>query len=1238
MKKIIIFLILTSFSFGAFTMEPPLADIQDQAQTQPQSRTAKAKLLIKGLGYLVSTLGSEWYLNSFFTKQVLYQFVNEPAGVYIIRHFGISEFFISYTGFSLQSMLLEIFTQTSGTALAALLGIGVFFAITKFCKKITYTPGIKVVESHANNIINSYLKVNWNPEEAWNEIKKVDTLKNLDKTDETTEKLEREVGKLLLLQFIPILACALYKDDSLEIKSNVDLAKDILNHINNKIDESEGNKDLKDLWLASKYVMLYRNCHLNPASPTAAQSAILSSDPELIDLVFYKLPQEAKKQVLLLNKDKYGRTLMHHAAATTQNRHDLISAFDRYLDSIFLTSIGALSEKGQANINAKKIKLLKSYFSPSLMRRYTAWIPRGINFTGKDKPWFDIDKKYQQPLLIDNTFQSPLHKAAFSLNAEFISNFFDDKDLLKTAMVQQDECGRTPLHMAVMAATEMDENNTPQIRENAAQTITNLTKSLDSQTILKILAMQDKNGKTPIHYAAAAKNSGLINEIIKIINQAQNGIPRVIFNRVARTGATLADALKKQDLNGNTAMHAAAQEFAKYLKQYDITSIDEEIEKIKNEKLKFEIGTNKYKDQLKTITAYEQGILSNLEQTEKNKNLPRETQSKIKNVLLKIYSITTTTAKLALSNYSYNLSIYLKDNLKNPADYTAMTTTLEKMNIDSRTNGYGAIKGNELETIYQTLKLIRHEIGYLNRIISLQKRKIDLQKHLAESYFRMTEVECAKFIPATINALLNNNLVLQADKNDLLKIKNKDGQTAQLIMAENKYQYDQGIEQLFINLTPEQRLSQLLIADNYGNTTLSLGIASSSKLGGSMLQDMTNDDFINVLQKQDPNGIPTVHKLIKDGETITINKLLLQLKGKDDELFSVLTSKERQGNTVLHVAAEANKPETIVALIEKCPKQLRSQFTKIKNKAGMNFIHLAAKCNLDLKLMKDKKSLDANQIIFLFSDKDNLRQNPIHKAAQVSAAEFITQAPQIIQGLYKKEWVNILESEDAYGQSPLHTAILNNASMKTVKALINFFKNVTDNKIPVTEYIGSADYYGNTILHIAAQKKYKHHEDLLRLLFSNETLGNIKNQAGFANTLCAKRNKQGDSALHTAIKNKFDIFTQNIVSYICLDKLFVKLLELIKDKYENTILHTIAATDNLDTFEYVLGQIKDKTKIPTLLNLRNKRGFFVGKILKGKTVREVAGPKVRKYLDENFPITKPADTTMNAADAAPAVI
>ena len=139
------------------------------------------------------------------------------------------------------------------------------------------------------------------------------------------------------------------------------------------------------------------------------------------------------------------------------------------------------------------------------------------------------------------------------------------------------------------------------------------------------------------------------------------------------------------------------------------------------------------------------------------------------------------------------------------------------------------------------------------------------------------------------------------------------------------------------------------------------------------------------------------------------------------KLSSLLSLKDKDGNSPILFAAYKGKVSIISKMIE-----LGVQYS-VKNKAGLNVIHMAAQNDMGniIVYFKEKYNFDLYQ-------NDNQGNNSIHWACSNSAKFSL----EYLLFYLDEKNIDIINNLNKNGQTPLHLAILTNATKDIIKKLL----------------------------------------------------------------------------------------------------------------------------------------------------------------------------------------------------------
>uniref|UniRef100_A0A1I8G0G2 ANK_REP_REGION domain-containing protein n=1 Tax=Macrostomum lignano TaxID=282301 RepID=A0A1I8G0G2_9PLAT len=233
----------------------------------------------------------------------------------------------------------------------------------------------------------------------------------------------------------------------------------------------------------------------------------------------------------------------------------------------------------------------------------------------------------------------------------------------------------------------------------------------------------------------------------------------------------------------------------------------------------------------------------------------------------------------------------------------------------------------------------------------------------------------------------------------------------------------------------------------------------------------------DILGEEDMQGNTMAHFAAKNSSILLLEidaiKSVQQIKAPTQSEYHWLKSKNKLGETVLHLALQHNNEEVATELIEKLNEQKLPNWYKLKDEQGNTCLHAAAQHpERDAVLLKAVKAAICQR------DK-GLTANPPESQSPPTELDF-------------------LMDENKQKSTVLHYAV-ENCRLETVRELLNMIKEGQSLQI--------ADKEGNTIFHIAAQRTDK--SELLETMLFREGV-DIKKALN-------KRNNKNQSVLHLAI-------------------------------------------------------------------------------------------------------------------------
>ncbi|KKQ32838.1 MAG: hypothetical protein US49_C0005G0057 [candidate division TM6 bacterium GW2011_GWF2_37_49] len=1302
MKKLVLFSLLICLSFGQFSaMEDP-----EEAKKASSKKARFAKFIanlawksrapmgaiaggvvggVSGIGVMTGAeigsgigVGSKLFgVQRGTATYFSYRYLSAPISNFLWNYlnFASVQDFLVYNGTGFLGQIwnysfgcnFPVMPAIYGALASTVIGLAAFYATISLlsygAQKYCDAKLIAAIQADAQEIIANYLTPGkkWNLDIAWAKIwqyeVKTSYFSIAPSAHGSAEKLEKQVGPLVMLQFIPILACALYKDETLDIQPNAALANKIIDYVDNVITDIVAEKPTQlnllrgqklpnknkmiDAWLKSRYAMLYQVCHLNPASPTVAQQVFLGSDTKLSQKLFKNVPDNVIKEIVLLNRDKYGRTLMHHTAKVKNT--ETLKAFSNLLFDLYKThnqkGYVAIPEADQTKIKAAMIyDLTKNFFA--LHTRKLEGLGRaeffGVDATPSSSK---VKEKTLASDIVDYQLQNPLHKAAINFNSEFINMFFDDPELLEMAMLQQDTDKRTPLHLAVMMATDINmehiEKYNPKTRKKATATIQHLITGLNEETAYHFLATPDCKGKTPLHYAAEAKNGTLISYMLNAV--ARPG-PQTWLRKFFHRKFGQADTLKVVDQHGNTPLHAAVMPSCRCLQEFTPATIDEEIEKYVNFLQIDKKDETTYKEHGQAIAAYVNSLVA------KSKEDPAKL-SKIKR-LYQWFRGTSTIAQVAsqtcpgtmhegsklleLSQAMEGKAVSAKQEAEgSPSEATTTKAQETKAAAEAATASEAASEQKEATSNF--IDQLYHELNHLKIIVDLERAKKLLQQHKVERYFKfdtLTAPESDNIIPATIANLLTG--ISREDRFELLKIQNLYGQTAlHLAMTQDNIKIITALLQMLVPgtaeyLTQDQIIELFSIRDQNGYTPLHT--LTSAKHGtenkveedayeksqkmltslfageAAIVKGLTPEQREKLLSIKDGRGQTIIHAMVQNG--YNYQQDIAPLFAGDTELQNKLfLFQDNNGKTPLS-SAMSLKHEFLPAIVEQLAASA-DLLTKQNNHGQTIFHTLAMSGNLEVISALLKNKTDDVKLAAL-QKLDEFGMAPLHyipvyigrlTREQKEAGEIgriIDGVNKILQDQGEPAQKTLLETKTgktkqgraAHNQTLLHLSTLNSVAAD----FIEYLKGASADWL-------AQDSNGDTALTLAS--KAGDVPTMVELIkFAPKTQQRKKQEEGQSVTIdedmrvmfLQTKNKDGMSFMHyIALSNLNTKQLEPILNILTLGG-FINCLS-IQDKLKQTALHKAASVGNVN-FNQLITKTANETpfELFNLLRIQDHNG------------------------------------------------
>ncbi|KAK0588825.1 hypothetical protein LWI29_005975 [Acer saccharum] len=286
--------------------------------------------------------------------------------------------------------------------------------------------------------------------------------------------------------------------------------------------------------------------------------------------------------------------------------------------------------------------------------------------------------------------------------------------------------------------------------------------------------------------------------------------------------------------------------------------------------------------------------------------------------------------------------------------------------------------------------------------------------------------------------------------------------------------------------------------------------------------DINKEDLSEIVDKVSPLGNSLLHVASSSGQ-LHITQLIAT------NFPALITKKNSEGDTALHVTVRAEKFDTMKQLVDfakQVPNTSTVALLKIKNNKGNTALHQAL---LGL-LMESKKSVDTlvDTAHYLVTEdpevsyyQNDICKSPLYlvvKSGNTDILEYILSALPQIDCLTDK-----LE-----GRSPVHFAIKHKR--------LDILKVIREQK---EELLVLLDEEDNTALHSAASIGYRKGVRYLLEIDSNGAF---------------KRNKEGQSILHFAAKSGKENAVRCILKEKGLDKLVNRM-----DNDGNTPFHLAAS-------------------------------------------------------------------------------
>jgi len=201
------------------------------------------------------------------------------------------------------------------------------------------------------------------------------------------------------------------------------------------------------------------------------------------------------------------------------------------------------------------------------------------------------------------------------------------------------------------------------------------------------------------------------------------------------------------------------------------------------------------------------------------------------------------------------------------------------------------------------------------------------------------------------------------------------------------------------------------------------------------------------------------------------------------------------------------------------------------------------------------------------------RNTPVHWATVYTKVDTLR---KIIDSLPPEDMYKLLGSQNYSGYTPLHFAAHYNRT-EVLKLFINF---IIENHF--TTLYNAKCHAGNTLLHVAIQRG----STKVLKTFMDEHPSEI------LYPLLATQNNFGQTVVHLALNvSPSGLFTElmNMINRRIIPENKLELLQIRQDKGENTAVHSVAYTDEVDKMECLLKilSLRDQKVILELKNVNH---------------------------------------------------
>ncbi|MBA2369014.1 MAG: ankyrin repeat domain-containing protein [Candidatus Protochlamydia sp.] len=481
-----------------------------------------------------------------------------------------------------------------------------------------------------------------------------------------------------------------------------------------------------------------------------------------------------------------------------------------------------------------------------------------------------------------------------------------------------------------------------------------------------VLAMQDREGKTPVHWAAKDNNKG-ITQLIADKAPKQFEKSMAIRDNQRKTPIHLAAK------NNNTEMmQLIADKAPKQFK--DAMAVRDN----KDKRTPFHWAAQKGNvDMIGLLTK-------------------EATVEQFKTAMAKEDKAGSTPIHLAAQNKTTQVMELIVENMTND-QFTAAMAIKDK---EGRTPIHLAAENND------------------DAMLSLIMSKMPLQ----DFKDAMKVLDKAGRTPIHLAAAKPMKLIAKNASDEFRKaidMQDRKGKTPVHWAAENKKTEAMSVMADF----KEEFKSALSIKDKIENRTpIHWAAKSNSRKMIQLIADKAPTEFIDAIAMQDRKGMTPVHFAAKENNSTLVN-LMAEKGSEGGEFKNAIGIKDREGNTPVHYAAEECN-ERIMKISYKFARNEFKEALLITNKNGSTPLHSAVKHTNDdvLNFLLNKAPKQSNAGM---SMQDENGMTPVHLILNWENFNLMTRTiDSIAAGKTNKGFSNAMLKENNNGMTPLHLAVI----------------------------------------------------------------------------------------------------------------------------------------------------------------------------------------------------------------------